>query len=38
LAPATDSQGAGDPERLSLTGQALPIAALATRYGIDVTS
>jgi dehydrogenase/reductase SDR family member 1 len=29
---------AGDPERLSLTGQALPIAALATRYGIDVTS
>ena len=29
---------AGDPERLSLTGQALPIATLATRYGIDVTS
>jgi NAD(P)-dependent dehydrogenase (short-subunit alcohol dehydrogenase family) len=29
---------AGDPERLSITGQALRIAALADRYGIDVTS
>lgn len=29
---------ADDPGRLSLTGQALTIAALADRYGIDVTS
>jgi dehydrogenase/reductase SDR family protein 1 len=29
---------ASDPERLSLTGRALPVATLATRYGIDVAS
>lgn len=29
---------AADPQRLSLTGQALPVAALADRYGIDVNS
>ena len=29
---------ASDPDRLDLTGQALAVAALATRYGIDVTS
>jgi hypothetical protein len=29
---------AGDPDGLSLTGQALSVDALATRYGIDVSS
>jgi NAD(P)-dependent dehydrogenase (short-subunit alcohol dehydrogenase family) len=29
---------APDPDVLSLTGQALPIDDLATRYGIDVSS
>jgi hypothetical protein len=29
---------AGDPEVLSLTGQALGIEALAARYGVDVSS
>jgi NAD(P)-dependent dehydrogenase (short-subunit alcohol dehydrogenase family) len=29
---------AGDAERLSLSGQVLPVATLAARYGIDVTS
>jgi dehydrogenase/reductase SDR family protein 1 len=29
---------AGDPDVLSLTGQALSVDALATRYGIDVLS
>ncbi len=27
---------AGDPERLGLTGRALAVEALATRYGLDV--
>jgi NAD(P)-dependent dehydrogenase (short-subunit alcohol dehydrogenase family) len=29
---------ADDPDRLSLTGQQLTVAALAARYGIDVSS
>jgi dehydrogenase/reductase SDR family protein 1 len=29
---------AGDPDVLSLTGQALSVDDLATRYGIDVSS
>jgi NAD(P)-dependent dehydrogenase (short-subunit alcohol dehydrogenase family) len=29
---------AGDPELLSLTGQALDVEALAARYGVDVSS
>lgn len=29
---------AGDPEVLSLTGQALGVTVLADRYGIDVSS
>jgi hypothetical protein len=29
---------AGDPDVLSRTGQALSVDALATRYGIDVSS
>jgi len=29
---------AGDPEVLSLTGQALGLPALAARYGVDVSS
>ena len=29
---------AGDPDVLSLTGQALAVDALAARYGVDVTT
>jgi dehydrogenase/reductase SDR family member 1 len=29
---------AGDPEVMSLTGQALTVKSLAARYGVDVTS
>ena len=28
---------AGDPELMSLTGQALTVASLAARYGVDVS-